>query len=550
MPKVVTSRTPVAFMSYVRLVDAHDHGRLTEFQKRLSVEVQVQTGKKFPIFQDRDDIKWGQNWQERIDKSLDEITFLIPIITPGFFESPVCRDELEKFLKREKKLNRNDLILPVYYVDYPLLNDAEKRKSDSLAEIIATRNHVDWRELRFEPLTSPQIGRALARIAVEIRDALERRAPAKKARAKPAVRARKKGDKRKVSGTTHLPERAATPRQKALESETGKKLEDRGPIPKTEPPTHVVDPMHREDFATISAAIEAANPGDRILVRPGLYDEGLIIDKPLEIIGDGEPGEIVIHATGQDCVLFQTNMGRMANLVLRQMGGGEWYGVEISRGRLVLEDCDITSQSLACIAIHDGADPRVRRCAIHDGKNGGIAVYKNGQGTLEDNDIFGNAVAGVGIMEGGNPALRRNRIRDSKGSGIVVYQDGQGTLEDNDIFGNALAGVSIAKGGNPVLRRNRIHDGKGSGIFVYQNGQGTVEDNDIFGNALAGVAIREGGNPVLRDNRIKKNRYQAIWIHDNGGGVFEDNDLRDNVRGAWDISDDSKKKVRRARNRE
>ena len=504
MPKVVTSRTPVAFMSYVRLVDEHDHGRLTEFQKRLSVEVQVQTGKKFPIFQDRDDIKWGQNWKERIDKSLDDVTFLIPIITPGFFESPACRDELEKFLKREKKLRRNDLILPVYYVDSPLLNDAEKRKSDSLAEIIATRNHVDWRELRFEPLTSPQIGRALARIAVEIRDALERRAPAKKARAKPAVRARKKGDKRKASDPAALSERAATPRQKALESETGKKLEDRGPVPKTEPPTHVVDPMHREDFATISAAIEAANPGDRILVRPGLYDEGLIIDKPLEIVGDGEPGEIVIQATGQDCVLFQTNMGRMANLFLRQMGGGGWYGVDISRGRLVLEDCDINSQGLACIAIHDGADPRVRRCAIHDGK----------------------------------------------GSGIYVYQNGQGTLEDNDIFGNALSGVEIKEGSNPVLRRNRIHDGKSAGIFVYQDGQGTVEDNDIFGNALSGVAIAEGGNPVLRRNRIKKNRYEAIWIYDNSGGVFEDNDLRDNVRGAWDISDDSKKKVRRARNRE
>ena len=46
-------------------------------------------------------------------------------------------------------------------------------------------------------------------------------------------------------------------------------------------------PFQRGDFATVGAAIKAAKPGDRILVRPGLYEEGLVVDKPLEILGDG-----------------------------------------------------------------------------------------------------------------------------------------------------------------------------------------------------------------------------------------------------------------------
>ena len=41
-----------------------------------------------------------------------------------------------------------------------------------------------------------------------------------------------------------------------------------------------------------------------------------------------------------------------------------------------------------------------------------------------------------------------------------------------------------------------------------------------------------------------------MYIHDGGAGTIEDNDLRDNVRGAWDISSDSKRKVKRARNLE
>lgn len=99
---------PLAFMSYVRFEDEHEDGRLTLFRQRLSGEVRVQTGEEFPIFQDRNDIRWGQNWKERIEESLDEVTFLIPMITPSFFNSPACRDELEKFLEREKELRSND----------------------------------------------------------------------------------------------------------------------------------------------------------------------------------------------------------------------------------------------------------------------------------------------------------------------------------------------------------------------------------------------------------------------------------------------------------
>ena len=94
------TKLPVAFMSYVRLDDAHEDGRLSEFRKRLSAEVKMQTGDEFPIFQDRNDIHWGQNWKERLEDSLDEVTFLIPIITPSFFNSQACRAEFERFLNR------------------------------------------------------------------------------------------------------------------------------------------------------------------------------------------------------------------------------------------------------------------------------------------------------------------------------------------------------------------------------------------------------------------------------------------------------------------
>jgi hypothetical protein len=153
---------PAAFMSYVRLDDAHDDGQLTTFRERLSAEIRMQTGEHFPIFQDRNDISWGQNWQRRINEALAEVTLLLVIVTPGLFKSPACRDEVAQFREHERKLGRDDLILPVYYVATPQLDDPALREADDLASLLWSRQYADWRELRFEPLTSPVVRKAVA----------------------------------------------------------------------------------------------------------------------------------------------------------------------------------------------------------------------------------------------------------------------------------------------------------------------------------------------------------------------------------------------------
>jgi parallel beta-helix repeat protein len=472
---------PAAFMSYVRFNDQHDDGQLSQFRERLGAEVRAQTGQEFAIFQDRNDIAWGQNWQQRIDEALDEVTLLLVIITPSLFRSPPCRAEVTRFLDRERALDRADLILPVYYIGAREIDDPALREADEIATVLASRQFADWRELRFEPFTSPLVRKAIAQVASRMRDTFWQ-PPAVPTR--PAGRFQVSGS---ASGSTE-------------QSGAGGRV-----TAKTEPPTHVVDAYQRGDFATVSAAIKAAKPGDRILVRPGLYEEGLVLDKPLEILGDGSVSDIEIRARGADALLFQASIGRVANLTLRQAGGeGKWYGVDITQGRLDLEGCDISSESLACVAIRNGADPR----------------------------------------------LRRNKIHDSKQCGVLVQDSGLGTLEDNDITGNAYAGVEIRTGSNPTLRRNQIHDGKQTGVNVHHSGLGTLEDNDITSNAYAGVTINTDGNPTLRANRINRNVYQAVYIHNGGRGLVEGNDLTGNAKGAWLIAEDCQANVTRARNKE
>ena len=350
---------------------------------------------------------------------------------------------------------------------------------DEVAVAISSRQYADWRHLRFEAWTNPDVRKRLSELSKIVCDAM----PRKVLQPKPKIAKTKKKENRVA--------------EEIAESTSRK------PAAPVEPLTLVVDPMPRRgDFTTITDAIQAAEPGTRILVRPSLYKEALVLDKALELIGDGERDDIIVETKNNRVLSFKTEFGRISNLTLRQAGGGEFYAVDISQGRLELEDCDITSQSLACIGIHDEADPRLRRNLIHEGKGGGIYIYDNGKGTMEDNDIWGHTYSCVGINTGGNP----------------------------------------------TLRRNRIHDGKENGIMIYGTGEGTLEDNDIYANTYHGVEVKKGSNPTIFRNRINKNLQRGIRIHNNGRGVFRDNDLRGNKKGAWGIDDSSKDNVTRSGN--
>src|SRR5262249_54967428 len=153
--------------------------------------------------------------------------------------------------------------------------------------------------------------------------------------------------------------------------------------------------------------------------------------------GDGPRNEIVVETPDFHVLGMQTARALVRGLTLRTKGaskGNQRFTVDIPQGQLVLEECDLTSDTLPCIGVHGaGADPIIRRCRIHDAASSGIAVWDSGRGTVEDCEIVGNAVAGVLIRDGGEPMVRRCRISDGKMFGVMCDEQSRGTVEDCDL---------------------------------------------------------------------------------------------------------------------
>lgn len=287
------------------------------------------------------------------------------------------------------------------------------------------------------------------------------------------------------------------------------------------------------DYDSISAAIKAVIPGTRIQVRPGTYHEGILIDKPLEIVGDGPRERIIIECSNTNCIKMGTDSATVRNLTIRgraSLRRMRFFAVDIPRGQLHLIDCDITSDTLAGVGIHNGsADPIIQQCVIHDGTQGGIVVYENGQGLIEDCDIIGNALAGIAIAQGGNPTIRRCQIPGGTAMGLHIYENGQGLIEDCEIFGNAGPGIAIRDWGKPIIRNCRVYNGEQNGIGVYNDGQGVIEDCNISGNAVTGIAIARGGNPIIRNCKVYNSGQSGIEVYDDGLGLIEDCEIYSNA---------------------
>lgn len=326
-------------------------------------------------------------------------------------------------------------------------------------------------------------------------------------------------------------------------------------------PTIIVAQSGGGQFTTIGEAIRVARTGFRIVVRAGVYRESVPLYQQIELVGDGAE-QVTIESVGLPCIVMQTESALVRGFSLQHRaayGGHPAFGVDVPGGRLVLEDCTITSDSAApwsaAVFVHGPlADPAFRRCTVRGAACMGVLVSEQARGLLEDCDISGNGTAGAdpGLMTlfGGNPTVQRCRIVGGAGPGIVAGDRGQGTFDECDIAGNALSGVLTSQSGNPHLRRCQIHDGAANGIWATAGGRGVFEDCDLHGHALAEVAMTQGGNPILRRCRIHNGRNAGIFAAEGGWGTVEDCDVYANALAGVEITAGGNPLIRRTRIRD
>eukprot|EP00667_Euglena_gracilis_P013202 EG_transcript_13595 len=216
-----------------------------------------------------------------------------------------------------------------------------------------------------------------------------------------------------------------------------------------------VDAAGTAMFKTVAEALLVAEDGDRIVLHEGCYAESLIIEKRVTLQA---LGKVTIENAAEGNVMVIRTTCRLTGLTLRQRSKNFFcirvMGVDNAS---VIEHCDIASDYYSCVQIDSGCNPIIRNNSIHDSRQCGVLIKKNGKGLIHDNDIFANCLSNVYVDAHADPVVTGNRIHHSKQHGVWVKQLGRGLFEDNTLHSNEMSNVKIEEGALPTIRNNFIN---------------------------------------------------------------------------------------------
>ncbi len=293
-------------------------------------------------------------------------------------------------------------------------------------------------------------------------------------------------------------------------------------------------------YITINEALQTALSGAFILVKAGVYKESLMLNKNIEIIGNGPKEQIILESNDSHCVVMQTSHASIRGLTIRCQAGQEskqYHALDILQGQLFIEDCSITSNSSACIVIHHAAaNPTIRYCTIYGSASNGIAVYDDAQCTIEYCDIFECSESGISIATGGNPVFRHCTIHHSQQHGVLAHENAQGTFEDCDIYNNRYSAVVMASHSNLLLLRCQLHHNQQYGINIYQKGKGSIQDCDVYSNMFDNITVTTGSTPYFYLCKIRDGEQSGVAVKENGKAVIEYCDISNNRSANISIS--------------
>ncbi|MCX4823208.1 right-handed parallel beta-helix repeat-containing protein [Streptomyces sp. NBC_01142] len=282
-----------------------------------------------------------------------------------------------------------------------------------------------------------------------------------------------------------------------------------------------------KDYSTIQAAVDAARPGDRITIRPGVYREQVVIGKNVSITGSGDRKTTIraprTLAPGDDGGTSIVEIHNGASVSLSQLavsgpGSGTCDNGALGSGIRVLGGARLDLGHAAVTHITDTPAAPCFRSAnavfIGDLPTG------TGSATIHDTKITGYQGAGVVVLnEGSTATIERATVtghRKLSTDGIEFVAGAVGrvtrsTVSDNrcrepdpgcgpDFFNEIQHAGIVADTPGTVVQDNRILNNQ-VGIYVV-GGAINIGRNDIQRSSYVGIALQDGSFTVRKD-RIK-----------------------------------------------
>ncbi len=266
------------------------------------------------------------------------------------------------------------------------------------------------------------------------------------------------------------------------------------------------------DVATLAEALSAIDEGGTITLS-GTIDagDGITIDKPVTIQGEGSSVTTVVGSAG-DQVLLVSGGGPvvLSGFAVSYEGGGPANGVVVEGAAVTLRECIVSG-------------------AVGAGPGGSGVVVRNG-GSLDAQDcrIEGNQLNGVDVFDTSVADLTGFEILDSGQTGLLFAGNSTGTVSGTTVDGNGLNGVEVRDAATPTFDGNTISNNAELGVFVQDEAAPTISLSTVSSNGFSGIAVDGEASPTIFDSDMIANGENGIRYDSEASGTVRGNVIEGN----------------------
>ncbi|HNX39145.1 MAG TPA: right-handed parallel beta-helix repeat-containing protein [Methanothrix sp.] len=287
------------------------------------------------------------------------------------------------------------------------------------------------------------------------------------------------------------------------------------------------------------AAIDAASPGDTLIVGPGNYEK-ITISKSLNLIGR----DATIRAGSRDaCISVEADGVNISGFLVRD----GFYGIKLNyaKGCTIANNTVLYCTQPGIALLFSDGNTITGNNASFNGIVGegwyGIYLSNSNDNLIAGNSAYGNGAYGINLF----PSCSNNTIIDNvlQGNmyGLYMFNGCSSNLiRNNDMSRNTNSGLDLRINcTNNRILNNTIENNRVAGITLMEGShRNTISGNLIQDNGRYGLQIQSGSDTCSINYNNISGSQTGIFLESNGNRVYG-NRITDNAVSADDRGDNT-----------